>query len=319
MVIKPIVSFIVLNWNQAGMTAECLDSLKKLEYPNINVIVVDNGSSDGSGAFIRDNYPWVTLIEQTPNIGYSPGNNVGIEYALKQGTDYLFLLNNDTEVDPLMLSRLIEVSESNSQFGMIGPTMYYFEPMNMVWGGENYIKWDKAQTFRRHFMEIDDGLISLHESPIEVDYIDTCAVLVKREVVEKIGLMNEAYFINFDDLEWNVRAHKSGYKIIYVPNAKMWHKVSATMGQASPVTTYYMTRNSLLFFWENTPGIRKFLALLHILLRTLWIVVVWTIKREYRSDIFRRKRNANLLAMRDFCLGRFGKMGEDVANICNGE
>ena len=315
----PLVCFIVLNWNQADLTVQCLDSLKNQSYPNFHVIVVDNGSTDGSGAYIRDRYPWVTVIDQYPNLGYSMGNNVGIEAALKRGADYLFLLNNDTEVDPWMLTRLVEVAESNPQNGMVGPTMYYFDPDKMIWGGENYIDWKKAHLIRKYFMKIDDGSITSNRTPVEVDYIDTCAVLVKRAVVEKIGLMNAAYFINYDDLDWNVRARKAGYKVIYVPQAKMWHKVSAAMGQASPATTYYMTRNSLLFFWKNSPAKWKYLVIFRIFFRTLWVVSAWTVKREYQSELFRRKRTANLLALRDFCSGRFGKMGEDVAKICYGK
>ncbi|RME45924.1 MAG: glycosyltransferase family 2 protein, partial [Chloroflexi bacterium] len=141
----PSVYFIVLNWNQPKMTAECLDSLARQDYPNYRVVVVDNGSTDGSAAILRRRYPWAEIVEISQNIGYSEGNNVGIEYALEQGADYLFLLNNDTEVDPHMLGRLVEVAEAQTEAGMVGPTMYYVDPPDMIWGGDNRIDWKRAR------------------------------------------------------------------------------------------------------------------------------------------------------------------------------
>ncbi|GAI94265.1 unnamed protein product, partial [marine sediment metagenome] len=224
----------------------------------------------------------------------------------------------DTEVDPQMLTKLVEVAESDSQIGMVGPTMHYADPPTMIWGGDNWIDWRRARMIRNRMGELISESALAHQKPQEVDYVDTCAILVKREVVEKIGLMNGDYFINFDDLDWNVRGRKADYKIVYVPPARMWHKVSATMGFASPATTHYMTRNALLFFWTHAPGIWKVLATLQIILRTVRTIGAWTFKPQYRTEAFRRKRDANLLALRDFFLGRFGKMGPDVARVCYG-
>jgi GT2 family glycosyltransferase len=218
-----------------------------------------------------------------------------------------------------MLTRLVEVAESDPQIGMVGPTMYCADPPNMIWGGDNWIDWRRARMIRHRFGELESKNAPEDRQPQEVDYIDTCAILVKRQVVEKIGLMNGDYFINFDDLDWNIRARKASYKIVYVPSAQMWHKVSATMGFASPATTYYMTRNALLFFWTHAPGIWKALAPLQIVLRTARTIGAWTLKSQYRTEAFRRKRDANLLALRDFFLGRFGKMGPDVARVCYGD
>ena len=116
-----------------------------------------------------------------------------------------------------------------------------------------------------------------------------------------------------------MRARKAGYTIVYAPSAMMWHKVSAAMGQASPATTYYMTRNTLLFFWKYAPGIWKIIAFIRILSRSLRTITAWTVKAEYHNDVFRRKRTANLMALRDFFLKRFGKMGPDVTHVCYGK
>lgn len=313
----PLVYFVILNWNQRDLTLDCLASLSELDYPNYSIVLVDNGSQDDSVTLVRRRFPGVILIENRQNLGYSEGNNVGIRRALVERADYVLLLNNDTTVDPGFLRTLIKVAESDPAIGMVGPTMYYAQPSNMIWGAANYINWTEGTVIRQLMGQLDDGSGTvLPGSPQEVDAIDTCALLVKREVVEKIGLMDGRYFINYDDVDWCVRARKAGYTLVYVPDARMWHKVSASMGQASPATTYYMTRNALLFFWRHAQGTSRFLSVRHILARTIRTIGAWTLKPKYRA--FRRKRDANLFAIRDFFLGRFGKMGPDVARVCYG-
>ncbi|NLG71004.1 MAG: glycosyltransferase family 2 protein [Chloroflexi bacterium] len=312
----PTVYTVILNWNQPEYTLDCLASLLDSEYPALKVLVVDNGSTDGSPQLIRSRFPQVEVIENRENLGYSEGNNVGIRCALQQEADYIFLLNNDTVVDKKMLARLVEVAESDPQIGVVGPTMFYFDPADRVWGGENRIHWKKAAAERGSMGRSVSREELERQPPHPADYIDSCAVLIKREVLEKIGLMDSDYFINFDDLDLNLRARRAGYRVVYVPSALMWHKVSAAMGLASPATTYYMTRNTLLFFWRHAPGIWKFTALIQVLARSLRTISAWSIKSEYKNDIYRRKRAANLYALRDFFLGRFGKMGPDVARVC---
>ncbi len=311
----PLVYFVIINWNQAKLTSECLVSLQRQDYPNFRVVIVDNGSSDDSIQALRKDFPWVSFIEAGENLGYSGGNNLGIEFALDQSADYIFLLNNDTEVDPRMLGKLVEVLGRNERTGMVGPTMYYAEPHDMIWGAVNRIDWRGARVIRKDMGKTIQR-DKLDNAPTrEVDYIDTCAILVKREVFESIGLMDSDYFINFDDLDMNVRARKSGFRIVYVPYAAMWHKVSAAMGIGSPSTTYYMTRNELRFFWTHTPGTLKIFASAKILIRTLRTIAAWTFYKKYHSDTFRKKRAANIYAIRDFLGGRFGKIDPKVYSI----
>jgi GT2 family glycosyltransferase len=298
------------------MTMECLESLQKLNYPEFEVILVDNGSQDGSVEQIKARFPETTFIANLHNLGYSQGNNVGIEHALLSKSQYILLLNNDTVVDPDMLSLLVEAVEAEPQIGIAGPTMFYFDPPDILWSGENYIDWHRSEVVKTRMGERLDTECISHQDPVAADYIDSCAILVRREVFEKIGRMDARYFINYDDLDLNVRARKAGYKIVYVPQARMWHKISAAMGIASPGTTYYMTRNSLLFFWTHAEKLTKIWNLGQILYRTSRTVLAWSLKQEYQTDIYRRRRAANLYAVRDFFLGRFGKMGVDVENAC---
>ncbi len=312
----PVIFTVILNWNQVQLTLACLASLLRSDYQNQKVILVDNGSSDGSPVMIRQRFPEVVVLENRENLGYSAGNNVGIRYALQQGADLIFLLNNDTEVHPAMLSRLVETANEFPQAGIVGPSMYYFEPQDMLWGGENCIDWRRALAHRKGLGERIDPAAFENQPALPVDYIDSCAVLIRRQALEKAGCLDERYFINFDDLDLNFRIHQAGFDVLYVPPALMWHKVSAAMGLASPATTYYMARNALLFFSTHAPGFWKIWDVIIIFGGHLRTLAAWSLQSRYRNELYQRKRRALWLGLRDFLLGRYGKMGADVAGVC---
>lgn len=315
---EPLVTFVILNWNQPDLTAECLESLSQQTYCNFRVLIVDNGSQDNSVSILRSRFPWAEIVCLEHNVGYGMGNNIGIEYALRTPTDYIFLLNNDTQVAPDMLSILVGVAEADSRIGIVGPTMFYFEPSDVLWSGENHIQWRSGQVLRNGMGKRVAQEALRKMSDCKVDHIDTCAALVRRKVFESIGYLDPKYFINYDDLDFDLRAKRAGFDVVYVPRAFMWHKVSMTMGPASPATTYYMTRNALALFWSRAPLLLKLVAVSSILVRTLRTMFVWMIKPKYRTDIHRRKLKANAYGLRDFFLRRFGRMGEDVARVCYG-
>lgn len=314
---QPFVVFVVLNWNQAALTLDCLRSLSLQAYSNFKVIVVDNGSSDGSPSIIKKEFPGVIVLENEKNLGYSEGNNVGIRAAQSLSPGYIFLLNNDTVVDPAMLSRLVSVAETDRKIGIVGPTMYYFDPPDMLWGGENRIDWTRGAVIRMRMGERIGNDTLKTQIPKKTAYIDSCAMLVRAEVFEKVGFLDGNFFINYDDLDLNVRAVDAGYEVVYVPAAFMWHKVSAAMGLASPATTYYMTRNSLLFFWKHSPASLKLVSVLRILLRTFRTLMAWTFLPSYHDGKYTLKKNALLYAVRDFITKRFGKMGSEVSLKCS--
>jgi GT2 family glycosyltransferase len=135
-------------------------------------------------------------------------------------------------------------------------------------------------------------------------------------VFREIGLMDNRFFINFDDIDLCLRTHKAGLKIFYVPSAVIWHRVSAAMGIGSPANTYYMTRNALIFFTRHSPGFSKVICVIRIFFDTIRTIVAWRFKSAYKEEIYQRKWKANVLALRDFVLRRFGKMGPDVRRIC---
>jgi GT2 family glycosyltransferase len=315
---SPLVAIIVLNWNRARDTIECLDSVAELDYPNSYSLVVDNGSTDGSVSEIKAAHPSVEILETGQNLGYAEGNNFGIRHAIDRGVDYLLILNNDTLVEKRMLSQLVQVAESSSDIGMVGPTVYCADPANKLFAAGSFVLWDRGQVEHRGMFESPAPHVKA-EAPKSVDFIAGCGLLVSRRLIETVGMFDPQYFLNFEDVEWGIRARRHGLKVLYVRQAIMWHKISATLGQASAANTYYMTRNGLRFFWQNGPLHLRWIAVSHIILRTLRTVGAWSLRSKYRNQAFKRKRSANILALRDFFRGRFGPMGADVFRICCNE
>ena len=312
---NPLVAIVVLSWNQLQLTLACLESLQGLEYPDYRVLLVDNASTDGTPQAVRERYPQVAIIENRENLGYAEGNNVGIRRALEDGADYVLVLNNDTLVAPDLLSELVRVAAADSGVGLVGPTIYYADPPDMVFALGSRIRW-AAGTIRHRGMFQPASQVPGLTAPEPVDFLPGTAVLMSRQCLERVGLFDPAYFLNFEDVELCVRAGRHGFRVLFAPQAVIWHRVSATLGLASPANTYYMTRNALRFFWGNAPPGVRCVSVACILLRTLRTVSAWSLKSQYKTDLFRRKRDANLLALRDFFLGRFGKMGPDVARVC---
>lgn len=308
----PAVTFVVVSWNQQQLTLDCLTSLYEQEYPKFDVILVDNGSRDGSVQAIRETFPQVMIKENGENLGIAAANNVGIRHALDKGTDYVFLLNNDTVVDPHMLTHLVAVAETEPDIGATGPTMLYFDEPEIIWCAGNHIEWSTGSTFR---LFADEPLTAVENSPpIDVDFVTSCAVCIRAEAIQDVGLMDEQYFIYYDETDWFARAQASGWRSVYVPEAKMWHKVSAAMGTASPATDYYMMRNVIRFLSKNKSGLAKTQSVLRVVMRGLLTIAAYTAKPHGGNRI--ANRNARLLALRDAMLGRWGKMGPDVEKFC---
>ena len=315
---SPIVAVVVLNWNNAPDTIECLESVSQLTYKNIRILVVDNGSTDNSVEEIRSKFPFIDILETHENLGYAEGNNFGIRYAMQGKPEYVFVLNNDTLLESTMMSKLVQAAEKDSCIGMVGPTMFCIEPQEALFAAGSFVLWNEGSLNHRGMFELPGPYVG-SDKPQPVDFIVGCGLLVRRELIEEIGMLDANYYLNYEDVEWGIRAHRFGYQVLYVPQAVMWHKVSATLGQASPANTYYMTRNALRFFMLHGSSIQRWVTVGRIIFRTIRTIGAWTLKPKYRDQNFQRKRNANLLALRDFFYGRYGAMGPDVAQVCYGK
>jgi len=234
----------MLTWNSYDVTRDCLLSLRKLDYPAYKIILVDNGSVDGSWQKLAQEFPEVRLIRNEKNLGFTGGNNVGMREALKNGTDYLLLLNNDTIVSPNFLSEMISVAETDKNIGMLNPKIYFLEPADKIWyAGGAYVRW---KTFPVHFggRQHDDG--SYNETK-NVSFVTGCALLVRAEAARKIGLLDETFFLSYEDVDWCARALEAGYKAMYVASSVIWHRDSYdTKKNIGSKRDFYIMRNAVL-------------------------------------------------------------------------
>lgn len=223
----PLVVALILNWNGCADTLACLESLQQQTYPALTPLVVDNGSSDGSAAAIHAAFPDVHLIETGANLGFCAGNNVGLKWALAQGADYVLMLNNDTWFDPAMTSELVAAANDDAAIGLAGPKIYQAAPPHVLWSAGGDVTFWGNVTAMRGFGQADHGQ---YDTAADVDYLPGCGILARRQLMETVGLLDVTYFAYYEDADWAMRARKAGWKVRYVPSARMWHKGGASTG-----------------------------------------------------------------------------------------
>jgi len=261
---KPSVFIIILNWNGLADTLECLESLKKITYPNHKIIIIDNGSRNNEAKIIKEKYPEIHLIKNEKNEGFAEGNNIGIRYAQKEGADYILMLNNDTVVAPDFLDILIDYAENHKDVGIVGPKMFYYNSDKIWFNGA------KLYPLIGLFRHLESGLKdsqSKIKTPRVVDYISGSCLLIKKEVIEKIGLIYTPFFAYYEETDWCFRARRAGYKNLVIPQSIIWHKVSASAGERgknnlNSFQAYYYARNSRFFAKRNLAGFQKLIFLL---------------------------------------------------------
>ncbi len=221
-----ILDVIILNWNGEDVIVPCLQSLAKVEFPRLRITVVDNASTDSSVGMIRDKFPEVEIIVNSSNLLFAEGNNVGIRQAIKNGGRYFLLLNNDTEVDPDFAGRMMEAA-ARPEIGIVGPKIYFFDDPDRIWyGGGGFIP---GIWIPRHRGIRKKNSESARRSG-ETGWVTGCAMLIKKEVIDDIGLLDRSYTIYCEDIDFCLRAVDAGWKCFYEDSAKVWHKVSSSSG-----------------------------------------------------------------------------------------
>lgn len=241
---RPRVAAIVLNYNGLEVTLQALSSLEKMNYPNFDLIHVDNGSTDGSSEAVAQSHPDVIQIRVEKNTGAANGMNAGLAYACREKYDYLLILNNDIEVDPGMLDELMRLAEATERLGCVGAKAYYFWAREKIWSAGGIIRFKESVTRERGMLEDDRGQ---YEQDQEVDYINGCALLTPRQVVEKVGAWDPLFHLAAEDADWCMRMKQRGYRCMYAHRAKLWHMVSHTAGAYVPRRTFNTGRSAALF------------------------------------------------------------------------
>ncbi|MFA6216194.1 MAG: glycosyltransferase family 2 protein [Candidatus Omnitrophota bacterium] len=251
---EPKVSIIILNWNGKVDTLECLESVFQIDYSNFQVILVDNGSTDGSLQAIRARFKDAVIIENKENKGFCVANNIGIQYALKYGTEYFLVLNNDTVVEPAIIHDLRNVLGERSQVSVVSPLIAYYDDRQKMQFSGTQIDWGNGDLCRQYEWEY----IVSQKGLLEIDFASWCAIFFKREAIDRIGLLDEDFFAYYEDVEWGVRGAKLGIKSFLYPKILVYHKGSrATGGVYSASVYFYLFRNRFIFIKKHAPLLRK--------------------------------------------------------------
>ncbi|WP_109831421.1 glycosyltransferase family 2 protein [Reichenbachiella versicolor] len=239
MIDQPQISIVTVNYHQPTVTCELLKSIALLSYPNLEVIVVDNGQKTDNTTIYKSYYPYVTVVTSEANLGFAGGNNLGIE---KASGEFIFLLNNDTEISDGTIESMLKAFTDDT-VGAVNPIIrYYDEPDRVQFSGFTAID---PVTGR------NDKLTDVPDDYRESVYFHGAAVMIRKSAIDKMGPMPERYFLYYEELDWSVRLSESGYKTVVDPYSIILHKESVSTGKMSPLKTYYQSRNRLFFMFKN--------------------------------------------------------------------
>jgi GT2 family glycosyltransferase len=293
----PEIATLVLHWKSLDDTIECLNYLTKSNGVEQEIFVLLPEEDQVVEQNILLKYPEVTPVRIEKNLGFAGNNNCGLRQALKRNYSWFYLLNNDTIQSPDCLAKLIEIGNSAKENGIIGPMVYHYdEPEIIQSAGGDLNRLFQATHYGQN--ERDNGQFN---SPREVKWLSGCSFLIKRQVLEQIGLINEDYFMYWEETDWCFRASEVGWKIIHVPGAHVWHKGVQRNYNPSPKVTYYYTRNQFLFMSQHHAPIKAWSATWFSVFRTL---TSWTLLPKWRDK--RLHRNAMWQGAMDFLQKKWG-------------
>ena len=301
---QPLVSIITINYNQAEVTTELLDSIRRVSYDNVEVIVVDNASKEDPGAFLTDAYPEITYIRSEENLGFSGGNNLGIDAS---SGDYLLFINNDAELTEGTIEKLLELFVEIPDLGIVSPLLCYYNEAPgqnadiIQYAGTTHVHPFTARNKTIGELETNTG--QYHQA-VPSAYAHGAAMMVPRQVVEQVGKMPELFFLYYEELDWSERIRRAGYKVYIEPRAKVYHKESISVGKMSTLKTFYLNRNRILFMRRNRSGwqlagFTLFLlfltipknSLLYIVkgefkhLKAFWKAMTWHLRNPHEGEL----------------------------------
>ena len=253
------IAVIVLHYGSGKDSKDCLDSLIKVTgMKDTQIIIVDNSSSATLAQELHEYIDQIKLLKPDKNDGFAAGINAGLKYALKSKARYFLVFNNDTVVSPDLVRKLSLFAQKNPTAGLISPKIYFAkgfeyhsgrykasERGNVLWYAGGNIDWNNIYASHRGVDEVDSGQFNI---TLETDFATGCCMLINRDVLEKVELLDERYFLYFEDVDFSMKVKKSGFRVLYFPHAHLWHKNAASSGKpGSSVHIYYQTRNRLYF------------------------------------------------------------------------
>ncbi|MCE5307544.1 MAG: glycosyltransferase family 2 protein [Acidobacteriales bacterium] len=294
---EPRITALILNTNRREDTLACLASLVIGTYKNLRIILLDNNSTDGTVEAVEERFPDVNVLKLKENRGYAGNNNVGIGAAINGGADWLFVLNEDTVVDSDCVARLAAAGESDPTIGIVGPTVYHHNEPNIIQSAGGIIGpyWESLHLNR------DEPNLSHNLEPRPVDWISGCGIMVRRQVVEDVGAIDERYFYYWEETEWCIRARRAGWRILHVPAAKLWHKGVQRDYRPPASVTYYATRNRLLTLAKHRAPLTVWIGAGAQIVRTL---TSWAIRPRWKC--MTAHRHAMWRGVVDFLFRRWG-------------
>ena len=295
------LSIITVNYNGLNDTCALIDSITFNE--DMEVIVVDNGSKENEADILQEQYPNIKAIRSDQNLGFAGGNNIGIKAAKGK---YLYLINNDTVFKEFNPQVLIQRLESTSEIGMVCPKIRFAWGNNPIqFAGYTPLSPITIRNRAIGFGEEDNGQ---YDSPHQTPYAHGAAMMLKREVIDKVGLMPECYFLYYEELDWSMMITRAGYEIWYEPTSTIYHKESQSTGHNSPLRTYYITRNRLLLVKRNFAGIKKYLAYTYLqMIVATRDIIKYLIKG--RMDLLK----STIKGLRDFNNSQFSILNSQLA------
>lgn len=252
----PLVSIITVNYNQSEVTCDLINSLNGITYPNFEVIVVDNNSTEDDPSIIKKRYPNIILVENPINYGFAAGNNFGL---MRARGEYVLLINNDIEVPPGFMEPLIDKLENNPKIGAVSPKIkFFYQPNTIQYAGFTPINNITMRNAAIGFRQKDVGQ---YEVDKETAYAHGAAMMVPMKVVKEVGLMSYIFFLYYEEADWCARIANAGYTMHYVHNSFVLHKESVSTGKLSALKIYYQNRNRLVFMRRNIQGREFYLSL----------------------------------------------------------
>jgi GT2 family glycosyltransferase len=302
---QPRIGIVLVNLNGYEDTARCLQSLATIAYSNVEVIVVDNGSRDGSGSRLQVEFPEVTHIHSRENLGFTGGNNLGIEHAMENGCDHVLLLNNDTIVTPEFLRPLVARLQSSEKIAAVSGKIYYAPETrdgqsDVIWYAGSFRKWHMGF----HHYGVEEHDTGKFETPREIPYASGCLMLMRGSVIQEIGPLSPEYFIYWEEADWCQRARSAGYVCIYEPTSIIYHNFkSAALGLETPFHMYMQYRNAFIYAHKHYHGIERI---------RYWmfypIYIAYRVYLDLRAKNLRAAR-AILWGVRDYFRGYRGMQG----------